>query len=137
MPENKAFIDTNILIYAYNETYPDKRQKAQEAIERYESIISTQVLNEFSNISLYSLKTPHEEIISIIQEIMESHIVAHVNVGTIIKAIFLQKHYKYNYYDCMMLSSALSNDCKIILSEDMQHGQLIENKLTILNPFIT
>jgi len=135
MPEDRAFIDTNILIYAYNETYPDKRQKAQEAIDRYESILSTQVLNEFSNASLYSLKTPHKEIVNIIQEIIENHIVIPINVTTIIKALLLQERYQYSYYDCIMLASALANGCKIILSEDMQHKQLIENSLTILNPF--
>jgi predicted nucleic acid-binding protein len=34
-----------------------------------------------------------------------------------------------------MLASALENDCKYIITEDMQHGHIIENELTILNPF--
>jgi len=89
MPEDKAFIDTSILIYAYNKTYLDKKQIAQEEIGKYDSVISTQVINEFCNVSLYKLRKTHNEIVAAIQEI----------------------------------------------SEDMQHGQLIENKLTIVNPF--
>jgi len=135
MPEDKAFIDTNILIYAYNKTYPEKRRRAQEETEKYDTVISTQVINEFCNTSLYKLSKTHDEVIAAIREITENHIITQVNVTIIIKAITLQKRYHYNYYDCMMLASALAYDCKVILSEDMQHGQVIENKLTILNPF--
>ena len=63
MPESKVFIDTNIMIYAYNKTYPDKRRIAQEEIDKYESVISTQVINEFCNISLYKLKRTPDEVI--------------------------------------------------------------------------
>ena len=135
MPGDRAFIDSNVLIYAYSNTEPEKRQKAQTEIRKYDRIISTQVLNEFCNTSLYKLKKTHNEVVEAIQEITENNIVTQIHTGTIVRALFLQERYRYSYYDCIMLASALSNECTIILSEDMQHGQIIEDKLTILNPF--
>jgi len=35
----------------------------------------------------------------------------------------------------MILATALENGCNIVFSEDMQHNQMIENQLTIINPF--
>ena len=53
----------------------------------------------------------------------------------IYKALDINNKYGYSYYDCLMLASALESNCDIILSEDMSNGQIIENKLKIINPF--
>jgi len=39
-------------------------------------------------------------------------------------------------YDCLIIASALEANCKYLFSEDMQHGQIIENTLKIINPFV-
>ena len=44
--------------------------------------------------------------------------------------------YKYSFWDCMMLASALVNNFDVIYSEDMKHNQIIEGKLKIVNPFV-
>ena len=49
------------------------------------------------------------------------------------QTLFLHK--KYGYWDCLMLASALRSECEFIFTEDMQDGQLIENKLKIKNIF--
>ena len=41
----------------------------------------------------------------------------------------------FNYYDSLILATALSVGCETIATEDMQHGQVIEDVLTIRNPF--
>lgn len=38
-------------------------------------------------------------------------------------------------YDSLIIATALEASCTTLYSEDMQHGQLIENKLLIINPF--
>ena len=55
---------------------------------------------------------------------------------TQIKAIELKDKYNLQYYDALIIATALENHCNIIFSEDMQHNQIIENQLTIINPFI-
>ena len=55
--------------------------------------------------------------------------------ATIIQAFDIVKQYKYSYWDSLIIASALENNCSILFSEDMQHNQLIANKLKIINPF--
>jgi len=58
-------------------------------------------------------------------------------VGTlmVVKALELRDHYNYSYWDSLLIAMALLNDCQQLYSEDMQHDQLIENKIRIINPF--
>jgi len=50
-------------------------------------------------------------------------------------ALDLMERYKFSYYDCLILASALESGCEVLFSEDMHDGQIIENKLKIVNPF--
>jgi predicted nucleic acid-binding protein len=136
MPDSNAFIDSNILIYAYSITEPDKRQTARDTIDKYNSILSTQVINEFSNNCLKKLNKTHNEIIAAIQEIARNFPITQITIPIIVKALHLQERYQFSYFDCIMLASALEHNCTYIFSEDMQHGQVVENTLTIMNPFI-
>ena len=58
------------------------------------------------------------------------------SANTIINALNLKERYKYQFYDCLILATALENSCSILYSEDMQHKQTIEKSLQIINPFI-
>jgi len=48
----------------------------------------------------------------------------------------LIEKYKLSFYDALIVNAALQNQCCKLYSEDMQHSQIIENRLTIINPFI-
>ncbi len=50
-------------------------------------------------------------------------------------AIDIREKYKFQYYDSLIIATALENKCTILYSEDMQHGQIIERQLKIINPF--
>ena len=58
-----------------------------------------------------------------------------VDIDVIQKALSLHNKYGYTYFDSLMLSSALVCDCKYLLTEDLRSGQIIENKLKIVNIF--
>jgi predicted nucleic acid-binding protein len=63
MPQmsDKAFIDTNVFIYLYSEDDAKKQNISQMAVDNYDCVISTQVLNEFSSVCIRKLqKTPKE-----------------------------------------------------------------------------
>jgi predicted nucleic acid-binding protein len=55
---------------------------------------------------------------------------------TIRNALEIHFKYQYSYYDSLIISSALENECSILYSEDLHHNQKIENTLTIINPFL-
>ncbi len=74
--------------------------------------------------------------IEILKKISEKTIVFPFNENTIIYALEIKNIYKYQFYDCLIIATALENHCTILYSEDMQHNQLIEDQLRIINPFI-
>jgi predicted nucleic acid-binding protein len=133
---DKIFVDTNVLIYLYSNDDEIKKDKAFSAITKSEILISTQVLIEFTNIGLRKLKLSPDAINGLIDE-LESYFEIYLNTAhTIKKAIRIVDVYKYSWFDSLIIAAALESDCAILLSEDMQHKQLIENKLTIINPFL-
>jgi predicted nucleic acid-binding protein len=82
------------------------------------------------------LKKTVPEVRESLKEIKSSSKLELVDDNIIEQALFLHEKYLYSYFDSLMLSSALKADCSIIHSEDMQHGQIIENTLKIVNPFV-
>ena len=82
------------------------------------------------------MNTNLQTVSRVIEELSEYCIVKTITTDTIQSAIKLVEKYKYSYYDSLILSSALENQCKRLFSEDMQHGQSIENQLEIINPFL-
>ena len=57
------------------------------------------------------------------------------SIETIKKAYFIANKYKFSFYDSLIVAAALECNCKILYSEDLQHKQVIEKSLTIINPF--
>ena len=135
MIENEIFIDTNILVYAkIDDTFP-KHLKAKNLLNslQQEIIISVQVLNELY-ISLNKIIKNDIEIKNILQSLILDCRVVPITLNTSVKAWEIKERYKFSFWDSLIISSALENNCKILYSEDMQNGQVIMDQLTIKNP---
>ena len=128
---DNIFFDTNILIYCYTETEPIK----QAIADNPNAWISTQVLQEFSNTLRKKFGKTWTEIEASFEELTQNFEVFTNQSETIRFAFKLAHQYKFSFYDCIILSSALACNCTIIYSEDMQNGAIIEGKLKIINPF--
>lgn len=100
-----------------------------------EVFVSTQVLGEFY-IALLKNNVDSDLIERDIDEISEQSNVGIIYFETIKNCLQLKKIYRYSYWDSLILATALENNCNIIYTEDMQHNQIIENKLKIVNPFL-
>ena len=133
--KDRVFLDTNIFVYTQSSVEMKKREVSMGLIDNYECYTSTQVFNEVSNVMLKKLKMSTEEVKQIIAAIHDNCKVGLINYDTVQKALDLKERYGYSYYDCLILASALESDCQKLLSEDMNDGQIIENKLEIVNPF--
>jgi predicted nucleic acid-binding protein len=92
-------------------------------------------VNEFSNICIKKLFKKPEEIELAINEIIGQCNVLRLEKEDIKQALNIHKKFGYNYYDCLMIASALNSGCDYLLTEDLADGQIIENKLTIINIF--
>ena len=133
--KDRTFIDTNIIVYFATDK-GDKREIILNKLSECEfGFISIQVLNEFSNTCYKKKLLEPDEIELAIKEYIDMFNVAILNIETVIEALKIKNKYGFSYYDSLIVSSALQNDCTILYSEDMQHLQKIENKLTLINPF--
>ena len=135
--QDKVFFDTNILIYCYSIDEKQKQEIALSLIDNYaeNSKISTQVINELSNILFKKFKLSSVDIENTILEIDNYLEIVNFDVKTQIKALKIKDKYKLQFYDSLIIATALENNCSVLYSEDMQHGFEIENTLTIINPF--
>ncbi|MDR1297182.1 MAG: PIN domain-containing protein, partial [Deltaproteobacteria bacterium] len=71
-----------------------------------------------------------------VTEIENACDVINLDYETVKSALEYHGKYKYSYYDCLILASALKAKCRYILSEDMSNEQIIEGRLIIKNIFI-
>ena len=134
---DKIFIDTNILIYAYTEKEIEKQNIALETLysNRKNIVISTQVVNEFSSALIKKYKVKSDILFPRVKEFFTLFNLSLIYYSTIEKAFELIQKYNFSYYDSLIVSSALENECSVLYSEDMHHGLVVENKLKIINPF--
>ena len=137
MPDN-VFIDSNLFVYAaFKDASEPKCEVASAFIRELpgDITISVQVLSEFYNV-LLKRKVADSVIQQMLLDVLNDVRCVDLTSGTVKSAWILRCKYNYSYYDTLILASALESDCTILFSEDFQHGQTIEGKMTILNPFI-
>lgn len=132
---NKIAIDTNILIYLHEENPSFKTEKANEIILNC-PIVSTQVISEYLNVLKRLLKAPKLVLIEYSITLANICDIININKEILEKSKKLILRYDFQLFDSIIIASALEADCNILYSEDLQHNQLIENRLTIINPFL-
>ncbi|MCL2202914.1 MAG: PIN domain-containing protein [Defluviitaleaceae bacterium] len=130
----KAFIDTNILVYAFTADEPVKREKALAFLDERPCVISTQVLKEFTYVLLKKSQVKPKAIGKIVHEISEVATVVNEEAALILAAVEIYKRYGYVFYDSLIIATALHNGCTMLASEDMQEGQIVAGTLEIVNP---
>jgi predicted nucleic acid-binding protein len=133
--KDSCFVDTNIIVYCYTNDEPVKKQKALEVCSGTDTFISTQVLTELANTLNKKFNLDWREIESVVSEIGEGFNVFVNKPASIEMACRIARIYHFSFYDSLIITAALACRCSILYSEDMQNGQVIENSLTILNPF--
>jgi len=133
--KDKTFVDTNVFIYVYSKTEPEKKNIALEILKNQNIIINTQVINEFIWVMNRKFSVQMEKLKDLGIKLLQRFKIALIDQRTIKQALDVAIGYKYSYWDSLIIASALQNGCSSLYSEDMQNGQVIENKLKIINPF--
>ena len=133
MRGDKAFFDTNLIVYAFAKD--DPRADAAEALLAAGGVISVQVLNEFVAVALRKLAMPWDDVLAALDAILIlCPSPAPLTIETHQMALGIAKKHKYHIYDALVIASALETSCTTLYSEDLQDGQAIGG-LTIRNPF--
>lgn len=128
-----AFLDTNVLIYAQGSGV--KGEAARRAILEG-GVISVQVLNEFAAVLRRKFGREWDDIAEAVADLRTAlEPVRTIDVAIHTEALALAGSHGFNFYDSLIVASALDAGCDILLTEDLQHGQRIAS-LIVVNPFI-
>ncbi len=139
MSGDKIFLDTNIIIYAYDVTAGHKHETAKRIyVDLWDSgcgVISIQVLQEFFVTVTRKIESPLDIRLAkdIVSDLLKWDVV--VNDGELIlDAIDIFSRFGYSFWDSLIIAAALKSGSSTLWTEDLSHRQTI-NGLTIENPF--
>ena len=131
------FVDTNILIYAFDRSAGDKHRIAVDLMTRLwtdrRGCISLQVLQELYVAGTRKLKLPTDEAASQVRRLGLWRVHRPL-VDDILAAIELHERHSVSFWDALILRSAQASQCSVLWSEDLQNGQRWGN-LEVRNPF--
>ena len=133
---SKVFLDTNILFYSLDQTNPEKRHRCRERIRKLTAenlgVISTQVLQEFFVASTSKLGADPLIIKDILRSLerFETVIITPVLIK---EAIDCSITNRLSFWDALIVVAAESAKCKLLWTEDLNHGQIIRG-VRVENP---
>lgn len=135
-----SLLDTNVIIYLLDETHQDKCQRAEELVlaglQEGECCISPQVVQETLNVATHKLNFSVDDARRLLNQTLLPMCKGPVLSHLYSRGLDIRSRYQYSFYDALIIASALELGCKTLYSEDLQHGQRIE-QLTIIDPFRT
>jgi predicted nucleic acid-binding protein len=129
---SKPFIDSNVILYLLSSDSA-KANKAEALLESG-GVISVQVLNEVVSVCQRKLKMDWNEIEAVLQAVKASVEIVPLTEATHEMAVQICKRYQLSFYDAHICSAALDAGAKLLLTEDMQDGMVVDS-LVVKNPF--
>ena len=128
-----CFFDTNVVLYLMSAD--TAKADVAENLLSAGGAISVQVLNEFAAVARRKLAMSWPEIREVLTQVRMVCAVLPITAETHDRALLVAERHGLSFYDACIVAAALLAGCTTLYSEDMQHGQLIDRQLTILNPF--
>ena len=137
---DRFFVDTNLLVYAYDRAAGSKHNLAvqlfQDIFSTGTGVISTQVLQELAVCLRRKVtrRLSSPEIQRVISELQREWEIV-VNVPeSILGALRLEDHLQISFWDALIVQAALTSSSTILYSEDLNHGQTY-GAVQVINPF--
>ena len=130
----KAFIDSNVVIYAIGQASTKAHLAAPLFVGK--PTISTQVISETANVASRRLGLSVADIRKLIVSLEAMCTVELITLPTVYVALDIRQRYGFSWYDSLIVAAALEANCELLYSEDMQHGQVIEGRLRVIDPFV-
>ncbi len=136
----KVFLDTNVFIYQLDTSDARKHKIAEQlirdALESERACISYQVVQECLNTVLRKAEVALDAqgARAYLDAVLLPLMKVSASAALYQRALDVQSRWRFGFYDSLIVASALAAGCDTLLTEDLQHGQVIET-LTISNPF--
>lgn len=135
----RVFVDTNIFVYRQDASDPVKQSRAEDwlrlLVQRRSGRLSFQVLQELYSTLTRKLKPGLS--VARAQQIVRDLVVwqpVTIEFATLERAWFLQERYSVSWWDALIIAAAQSCECQVLLTEDLQHGQIF-GEVQVINPF--
>jgi len=133
--KDKIFVDSNIFLYGISNFDQRKREIASKIIS--EKIrISTQVINEVCSNLIKKFHFSNEDVCQFIEGCYNRYFVLNTDKNVFLSACDFREKFNISYYDSLIVATAFVSGCNILYTEDMRDGLVIEESLTIKNPFM-
>jgi predicted nucleic acid-binding protein len=129
-----SFFDTSVLLYLLSED--SRKADRVEDLLAERGTISVQVLNEFAAVAIRKLGMPLRDVVEFLGTVRAVCDVKPVTLATHDRGMEISGRYAFSLYDSMLIASALIAGLDRFYSEDLQHGQLIDGRLRLINPFL-
>jgi predicted nucleic acid-binding protein len=137
----RFFLDTNVFVYSFDGTAPQKAKRARElireAILTRRGIVSYQVVQEFFNVALRRFAVPLSALDAqqYLATTFRPLLALHSSSGLFGEALGLSEKAQLSWFDSLIVVSAIEAECEVLFSEDLQHGQKF-GTLKVINPFL-
>lgn len=142
MSNKPYFLDSNVWLYCLLDNQSmdaherqRKRTVAASLTTTQDIIVSTQVINEVCANTLRKAAFTEAQLQTLVESFQSRCAVVALDVDTLLIASSLRSQYRFSFWDGLIVASALSANATILYSEDMQDGLVVEQRLTIVNPF--
>lgn len=121
------FLDTNVLVYAYDEKSPEKQKVARQLLRSGISgrtVISNQVLAEFAATMLHKAVPPatNQAVMKALDALAATRLIL-TDAEMVRRAIEVRAAYGVHFYDGLIIAAAERAGCARIWSEDFNEGQ--------------
>ena len=137
---DKVLVDTNVLVYAYDRSEPEKQRRAMEVLD-YLAVsgmgaISTQVLSEFFVAITRKIPAPLSvaEAYERVENYLQAWDVLDVTGMIVLEAARGVRDHQFNFWDAQVWAAARLNQIPVVFSEDFNVGQVTEG-VRFVNPF--
>ncbi|MDA8302336.1 MAG: PIN domain-containing protein [Actinomycetota bacterium] len=139
MSDELTFVDSNVLVYAYDADAGSKHEKSRAVVEDLwrsrTGSVSTQVLQEFYVVATRKLVKPLPRLEArAIVATYKAWPVHRPTVDDVTAASELEERHQVQFWDALVVTSALRLGASTLLSEDLQQGQHFSG-LVVVNPF--
>ena len=137
--DHPAFLDTNILVYAWEKGDSHRKQTAARLLDHLTETnqlrLSTQVLQELYVTLTRKLRPARKsaEALAILDHLSQWPITA-LGLDSIRTAATLSESATLSFWDALIIVGAAHSGAQTLYSEDLNHGQLIHG-VRIVNPF--
>jgi predicted nucleic acid-binding protein len=137
---DRIFVDTNVLVYAYDRSEPQKQQQALQVLDPLAvtgvGAISTQVLSEFFVAVTRKITVPLsvDEAYERLKNYLQSWAILNLTGMVVLEAVRGVRDHQFSFWDAQIWSVARLNQIAIIFSEDFSAGAVIEG-VQFVNPF--